>query len=118
MPAAHARSARFDTGEEWHFEFVAEKRSVGGVLRWYAEINLFSQYVSDNLRVSAVRLVAAPADFWIVRNAEVGVDVPVDGSQMAPLPQLPLMNRNWMFFSKDPAAGATPTLDIYFVMQC
>jgi len=30
----------------------------------------------------------------------------------------PVMNKNWLFFTKLAAIGAPPTVDIYFRMEC
>lgn len=109
----------FATGDEWHFQFEAQQRAVDGITRWYAEINLFSQFISDALRVSSVRLVASAPVPWVARNAELAGDITIDpATPVASLPPHPVMNRNWVFFSKNAAAGAAPVIDVFFTMEC
>ena len=109
----------FATGDEWHFQFVAHNQMIAGVSRWVAEVNLFSQYISNTMRISSVKVVASVPAAWIVRNAEVGVDVAVDPvTQVATLLPHPVMNKNWLFFTKLAATGAPPQVDLYFRMEC
>lgn len=109
----------FATGDEWHFQFEAEQRVVDSVTRWYAEVNLFSQFISNAMRVSSVRLLSSAPAPWVLRNAELAADVTIDPTTpLAPLSPHPVMNRNWVFFSKNAATGATPTIDIFFIMEC
>ena len=92
---------------------------VDSVTRWYAEVNLFSQFISNAMRVSSVRLLSSAPAPWVLRNAELAADVTIDPTTpLAPLSPHPVMNRNWVFFSKNAATGATPTIDIFFIMEC
>lgn len=109
----------FETGDEWHFQFVAHKQMIDGVSRWVVEINLFSQYISDTMRVSSVKVVPSSAVAWVVRNTELGADVSVDPlTQVAVLSVHPVMNKRWLFFTKLAATGAAPQVDLYFRMEC
>ena len=109
----------FGTGDEWHFQFEAHNQMIDGVARWVAEVNLFSQYISDTMRVSSVRVVPSSPAAWVVRNAEVAADVTVDPvTQVAELSPHPLMNRHWLFLTELAATGAPPQVDLYFRIEC
>jgi hypothetical protein len=109
----------FETADEWHFQFVAHNQMIDGSSRWVVQINLFSQYISDTMRVSSVKVVPSSPVAWMVRNAELGADVSVDPlTQVAVLPVHPVMNRGWLFFTKLAATGAAPQVDLYFRMEC
>ena len=41
-------------------------------MRWFTEINLFSQHISNLLRVSEVQLSATSGSGWVLRNPEAG----------------------------------------------
>ena len=109
----------FQTGDEWHFEFIAQNQMIDGVPRWVVEINLFSQYISDSMRVASIKLVPSSSAAWIVRNAELSADVPVDPTvQVAQLSPHPIMNKRWLFFTKLAATGSPPQVDLFFRMEC
>jgi hypothetical protein len=120
----HATSLQTDlhgwqTGDGWQFKIETELRMIGGIQRWFAEINLWSVFISNTLRVSEVALDATSVADWIMRNAKTG-DVSFAGlSSTQALPMLPVFNTNWQFFS---AAAATaispPTLTLGFKISC
>jgi hypothetical protein len=109
----------FRKDEVWQFEFEAELRVIGGIQRWYVEINLWSMFISNMLRVSQVALDGTSVADWIMRNADTG-DVNFAGfSDSKLLPSLPVFNTNWKFFTVSLAAAVSPpTLKIGFTISC
>jgi hypothetical protein len=109
----------FRPGDLWQFEIVTEMRDVGGLQRWFAEINLWSAHISNMLRVSEVALDATAVPDWTMRNATTG-DVSFAGlSAVQPLPMLPVFNTNWQFFSTAAATAIPPpTLKLSFKITC
>jgi hypothetical protein len=107
------------SGDVWQFRIEAELRMIGGIQRWFAEINLWSVFISNTLRVSDVALDATSIPDWIMRNAETG-DVSFAGlSSTQALPTLPVFNTNWQFFSAAAATGGSPpTLTLGFKISC
>jgi hypothetical protein len=111
----------FRTGDSWDSQGEAELRQVDTVARWYLEMNLFSQFISDTLRVSAVALTAQGGGDWIVRNADIGADLTFTaGNATVQLPSTPVFNRNWEFFSAAPAdtSSLPPTVFLRFTIVC
>jgi hypothetical protein len=109
----------FGTGDEWHFRFVAQARMINGISRWMVEVNLFSQFISNALRVSSVKVVPSISAAWMLRNAELAADVPVDPvTQVAQLAPHPVMNKRWLFFTKLSASGPPPQVDLFFRIEC
>lgn len=110
----------FATGDAWNFQFEAEKRKVDGVDRWYVEMNLFSQFISNSMRVSAVTLATAATGEWILRNPDLGADQTfATANSTVQLPTLPIFNRNWRYFSKAPAMGTVPpTVSLHYTIDC
>jgi hypothetical protein len=119
-PPLEVKLHGFRTGDPWNFEFEAEKRLVGTTERWYVEINLFSQSISNSLRVSAVTLTTPASGDWILRNPDIGADLTFTaGNATVQLPSMPVFNRNWQFFSKAPATGLVPpTISLRFTITC
>jgi hypothetical protein len=109
----------FRTGDVWQFQLETELRMVGGIQRWFAEINLFSVYISNTLRVSEVELNASSVAGWLLRKPEIG-DVNFAGmADVQPLLALPVFNTNWQFFSATAAAAIPPpTLSLRFKLVC
>jgi hypothetical protein len=111
----------FTADEPWQFMFVTSPRTVDGVTRWAAEINLFSQFISNNLRVSAVRCSFPGVASWRVRNEDTG-DLQFDSTNdriELPSPGRPVFNTNWLFYSDAPVApGPAPTLTVDFTLTC
>jgi hypothetical protein len=108
----------FATGDTWDFQFQATQRSIGGVMRWFVEVNLFSQFISDKLRVSELTLWSAAGGLWILRNAETG-DVNLTSlPTVHAFPGLPVFNRNWQLHSTVPATGAAPFINLRFHLTC
>jgi hypothetical protein len=109
-------------GDFYDFQFDAEKRTIDGTERWLAEINLFSQSMSNALRVSAVTLATAEGGEWILRNPDLVTDMLLSpGSPTAQLVSKPVFNRHWRFFSKAPAASflfPPPKLYLRFTLEC
>lgn len=109
-------------GDVWAFQFEAAVRPVGGVPRWYVEINLFSQYISNNLRVAEVDIASpspAAAGAWILRNAETGDVTLLSLPATRALPGLPVFNRNWQLFSLGPPGpDPAPLLHLRFHISC
>jgi hypothetical protein len=107
------------TGDVWQFKIETELRMIGGMQRWFAEINLWSMYISNLLRVSEVGLEATNVSNWIMRNAETG-DVSFAGlADSHALAMLPLFNTNWQFFSAAAvSATSPPTLTLAFKISC
>jgi hypothetical protein len=105
--------------EEWSFELVASPRVIDGVNRWAAEINLFSQFISNDLRVSSAHSTFAGIPSWRLRNPAIG-DVPfTTAAPTRALPALPRFNTNWLVFSEAAAApGPGPTVRIDFTLTC
>jgi hypothetical protein len=118
QPVVDCRVRGLGTGDSWEFRVDAEKRQIDNVLRWFVEINLFSQSVSNLLRVTEVSLDVSASPDWVLRKAETG-DVAFTGfSSTQALPSLPKMNTNWQFFSKAAASGAVPNVRLLFRMLC
>jgi hypothetical protein len=109
----------FRTGDVWEFKIETELRQIDGLQRWFAEINLFSVYISNALRVSEVELIASSVAGWVLRKPEIG-DVTFAGtSGVQPLPVLPIFNTNWRFFSAAAAAAIpAPILTLRFKLMC
>jgi hypothetical protein len=109
----------FQSGDIWRFSIETEMRTIGGAQRWFAEINLWSAFISNKLRVSEVALEATGVAGWMMRNAITG-DVTFAGvSDVKALTTLPVFNTNWQFFSAAAAAGgAAPTLTLGFKISC
>jgi hypothetical protein len=108
----------FSMNEQWRFMPQGVPRLVDGVNRWAAEISLFSQFISNHLRVSAVSSTCPGAAVWWLRNSDVGDIQFSTGHETQPLAALPVFNRNWLFFSDSPAAGTSPTFTIDFTLTC
>jgi hypothetical protein len=119
-PALEVELHGMRTGDAWNFEFVAEKRLVDVVERWYVEMNLFSQFISNSLRVSAVTLTTLAGGDWTLRNPDIGADLVFTASEATvQLLSTPVFNRNWKFFSKVPATSfLPPTVSLRFTMTC
>jgi len=109
----------WQSGDVWQFKIQTELRMTGGIQRWFAEINLWSVFISNTLRVSEVALDATSVADWIMRNAETG-DVSFAGlSNAQALPLVPVFNTNWQFFSAAGAAAVSPpTLTLGFKISC
>jgi hypothetical protein len=102
----------FGAGDFWDFQFEAENRLVDGIDRWHVEINLFSQFISNTLRVSSVTLATPEGGEWVLRNPDLGADLVLTAaSPTLSLPSKPVFNRNWRFFSK-------AQLYLRFTMEC
>jgi hypothetical protein len=115
-----ARQLRgFATGDFFDFVLPTESRVIGGVVRWYAEINLKSPRISDALRVSEVQLSATSGSDWVLHNAATG-DVSFPGLTSAqPLPSVTVFNTNWRFHTAGAAQGAVPpVLAVRFRIVC
>lgn len=109
----------FATGDFWEFRNETELRIIDGINRWFTEINLFSSFVSNKLRVSAVQLSASNGSGWILHKppqADVSFAGTVDAQL---LPSQPVFNTNWQFYSAAPASGGMPPmLTLRFQMLC
>ena len=92
---------------------------IGGVVRWFTEINLFSQRISNSLRVSEVQLSASSGSGWLLHNPEVG-DVSFAGlTDIKALAMQPVFNTNWQFRTVTAAQGIVPPeLLIRFKIFC
>lgn len=110
----------FRTGDSWKFEVVAEKREVDTVERWYVEINLFNQLISNTLRVSSITLATPTDSEWVFRDPDIGTSlVFTSESTTVELPWMPIFNRTWQFFSQMPATSSLPpTVSLSFTMTC
>jgi hypothetical protein len=110
----------FMAGDPWEFEFEATQRLITGTQHWFVEINLFSQYISNALRVMELAVTSSsPGGTWTLRNAETG-DI-----ALASLPATrtfspwPVFNRNWQLFSAAPVApGPAPVIHLTFKLTC
>jgi hypothetical protein len=112
----------FASGDVWEFQFEATQRPISGVVRWFVEINLYSQFISNSLRVAGITVAstsAAAAGPWILRNPEIGdVTLPSLPSTRA-VPTLPVFNKNWQLFSIAAAGlGAAPLVHLRFQISC
>jgi hypothetical protein len=118
-PTLKRRVRGIRSGDHWDFQFEAALRQVDGQARWYVEINLFSQSISNQLRVSEVTLTSNSAPDWTMRNAETG-DIAFGGTNATrPLAARPVFNRNWRFFTQAPVApGPAPTVRLRFTFDC
>jgi hypothetical protein len=110
----------FRTGDFRDLKFVAEKRLIDSVVRWYVEMHLFSQFISNSLRVSEVKLTTLVGGDWIMRNPDIGADLTFTPASPSVQPaSLPIYNRNWKFFSAAPATSFTaPSIFLRFTMMC
>ena len=95
-------------------------RMIDGIERWGAEINLWSQSISNRLFVEEVSIpnLQIPGA-WLVRTPGVA-DVRIDAlTTSQPLPSHPIFNGNWLFFAEDPGVqGAAPALEVDFRLVC
>lgn len=108
----------FAPGNEWPFSFTAESRVIDGVARWYVEINLFNQFISNTLLVAEVYSLFAGVASWKMRNPDIG-DVSFTASQTTrATPQHPVFNKRWVFFSDSPSTGPAPAVSIKFKLTC
>jgi hypothetical protein len=108
----------FVAGDAWKFEFEAVARPVGGTPRWFVEINLYSQYISNALRVAQVSIASTLAvGTWTLRNAETGDITITSLPAVRALPGLPVFNRNWQLFSTA-AVGLPPVITLSFQLVC
>jgi hypothetical protein len=103
--------------EPWKFVMVATPRLVDGVPRWAAEINLYSQFISNALHATHVLVTSGAAAAWRVRHPDIG-DVSFTTGAVKPLPGAPVFNKNWLFFTESAASGPAPPLDITFTITC
>lgn len=94
----------FDDGDTWLFAPAPQCWPVAGQSRWRADINLHSQYISDNLYVAAVRceianLPATNATKWYVQTPghpllefnQAGPEQVIAGTK-------PIFNRDWLIY--------------------
>jgi hypothetical protein len=94
-------------------------RPIGGIPRWFVEINLYSQYISNALRVAQVSIASTLAvGAWTLRNAETGDITIASLPAVRALPGLPVFNRNWQLFSTAAAAGPPPVITLSFQLVC
>lgn len=105
--------------DEWAFSFIAEPRFLDGMTRWIVEINLYSQMISNALRVTGVTSGFSGISAWTMRHPDIA-DVQFTSAQtIQPIAGLPVFNKNWLFFSKSPVApGPAPTLKVIFELAC
>jgi hypothetical protein len=108
----------FEDNDEWNFQFVADPRFVDGIDRWYVEINLFSQFISNDLKVAAIRSTFSGVPSWTLRNPDIGDLTFTTANQTHGLPSLPVFNKRWVFFSDALATGQSPILEISFKLVC
>jgi hypothetical protein len=108
----------FQTGDTWTFQFTAELRVISGIQRWFVELNLFSESISNSLRVQEVSIKGAYTGGWVLRNAEAGDVLFAGTSETHVLPGLPVFNRNWQIFSQLAAAGTPPVINVQFRITC
>jgi hypothetical protein len=109
----------FVVGDAWKFQFEAVARPIGGTPRWFVEINLYSQYISNALRVSQVTIVSTLAvGAWTLRNAETGDIAMATLPAVRTLSGLPVFNRNWQLFSAAAATGPAPVITLSFQLVC
>jgi hypothetical protein len=109
----------FSANEAWSFAFVAELHPVDGVTRWAVEINLFSQFISNALRVAEIHATFAGVPSWILRNPDIADLRFTTAQDRHALPSLPVFNKRWLFFSEAPAAGGSgPALQVEFKVVC
>jgi hypothetical protein len=105
--------------DEWRFSFIGEPRFVDGTTRWVVEINLYSQMISNALRVTGITSTFAGVSAWTVRHPDLA-DVSFTTAQNTQaIAGAPVFNKNWLFFSKTPVApGPAPTLEVTFTLAC
>jgi hypothetical protein len=109
----------FADNDEWPFVFTTEPRLVDGVTRWAAEINLYSQFISNKLRVAEIHSTFPGVPSWIVRHPDIA-DVPFTTAQnQQVIPSLPVFNKRWLFFSGLASGlGPNPILQVVFKLVC
>jgi len=109
----------FANNDEWTFTFTAEPRLVDGISRWVVEINLFSQFISNTLRVTEIHCTFAGVASWILRNPDVADLQFTTAQNHHILSSLPVFNKRWLFFSQSPASpGPNPILQVVFKLVC
>jgi hypothetical protein len=108
----------YTEGDEYMFSIETEAHYVDGKVRWTADINLFSVYISDSIRVDEIDCTLPGGSDWWVRNAEIGDVKFTPALTHRPTPSRPVFNKRWLFFSDATATGAAPTLQVVFKLSC
>jgi hypothetical protein len=109
----------YATGDFINFVMVAEPRIIDGINRWTVEINLYSQFISDTLRVIEIKASFGAVAAWRMRNLEAGDIAFTISTGIQSLPSKPLYNTNWLFFSENQVSGGiAPTMQVRFTIDC
>jgi len=109
----------FKDNDQWKFAFVATPRQIDGNTHWLVEINLFSQFISNNLRVAEIRSSFAGITAWTLRNPDIGDLRFTTINDHHILPSRPIFNKRWLIFSDSPVVtGQAPAVEISFTLVC
>ena len=98
----------FANGDVWTFEPSTMCITVDGASRWGVEINLWSQYISNKLRVQELYSTCSASVTWRVRTPGLP-DIafgPLKPRHTFPAP--PLFNTDWTFFLDTTGCTGTP----------
>jgi hypothetical protein len=98
----------FGNGDVWTFDFTAACTPIDGASRWAYEINLWSVFISDNLRVEELYSTCSAWATWHVRTPGLP-DIPfgpVNSRHTFAAP--PVFNRSWLFFLNTTGCGGIP----------
>jgi hypothetical protein len=108
----------YTQGDDYVFTIDTEAHYVDGKIRWTADINLFSVYISNSIRVDEIDCTPPGGSDWWVRNADIGDVKFTPALTHQPTPSRPVFNKRWLFFSDAAATGAAPTLQVTFKLSC
>jgi hypothetical protein len=104
--------------DDWMFTIETEAHYVDGKVRWTADINLYSQYISNAILVKQIDCTFPSVAAWFVRNPDIGDIKFTTGVPSQSTPSHPVFNKRWLFFSDAAAAGPPPVLQAVFKLLC
>ena len=110
---------RFNDGDEWTFDAVAECQQIDGQARWAVELTFDSVLVSDRLCVAALRCSVTNASAWYARTPGQPDLSFTQARNEQTLSTAPVLNKGWLFFVQDAGCqGATPQMHVVFTIVC
>lgn len=109
----------FAAGDTFVFTFAATPMLIDGVTRQAVLITLFSQFISNTLRVTQVASTFAGTPAWRLRHQGLADIAFTTAASTQPVPGLPVFNTEWLLFAEPPALpGPAPTVTLTFTLQC